>query len=579
MEKGKSLNLLLKLYGDAVGKKIAEKLVVLISRFDGKIDSSGKKTELDQKDCILITYGDMVRSKEELPLKSLENFLSSRVLTFINTIHILPFFPYSSDDGFSIIDYKEVNPALGDWEDLQPISKHFHLMFDAVLNHISVASPWFEGFVNNNSKYIDYFITIEDDEDLSQVFRPRALPSKTSVNTVDGKKFVWTTFSEDQIDLNYQNPDLLLEMINVLLYYVSKGADFVRMDAVAYIWKERGTSCIHLPQVHQIVQLFRAILDEVAPWVKIITETNVPHKQNVSYFGNGENEAQLVYNFTLPPLVLHTFQTRNAKQITNWAASLEYPSRKTTFLNFLASHDGIGVTPALSILNEADVEAMVDRVKRLGGDVSYKDNADGSKSPYELNINFLDALCDPENPDEPDSLIADRFLASQAIMLALKGIPGIYFHSLFGSRNWIEGVRQTGRVRTINREKLDAEILNAKLDDEGSIQNLVFHGYERLLLARKGNPAFHPNGYQKVLNLHSGIFSVMRSDPEGKNPVLCIQNIQGENLKIEISMSDIGIENCKIMKDILSGKEFLLKNHSLYIELEPYSVFWLEESS
>jgi sucrose phosphorylase len=564
------------LYGEDTAVDFYRKINKVISKYEGLIQPRGAEITFNQKDTILITYPDIVANTDESPLKTLGIFLSKWVSEVISTIHILPFFPFSSDDGFSVIDYKKVNPEHGHWEDVRVLGKNFQLMFDAVLNHISASSRWFKGFLEGESKYRDYFITINNDEDLSKVFRPRELPLKTPVETSTGEKLVWTTFSSDHIDLNYHTPQLLMEIIDTLLFYVSKGADYIRLDAVAYIWKEKGTSCIHLPQAHSIVQIFRIILNEVAPWVKIITETNVPHIDNISYFGNGENEAQLIYNFSLPPLVLHAFHNGNTETLSRWANSLVTSSKKTTFFNFLASHDGIGVMPVRGILDEEEVEAMANRVKQLNGSVSYKNNADGTKSPYELNINYLDALCDPESSNESEALIAKRFLASQAIMLALKGVPGIYFHSLFGSRNWIDGVNSTGRARTINREKLQVDSLEDELNDIGSLRNLVFSGYKTLLDARTSNTAFHPNGEQKVLNLHKSIFSVLRSSPDGKRSVICLHNVQSKSLDMNMQLSDMGIIRIIKLKDLLSGKNFIVENNTASIMIEPYSVLWLE---
>jgi sucrose phosphorylase len=564
------------LYGEDTAVDFHGNIDKVISKYKDLIQPRGTEIAFNQKDTILITYPDIVANTDQLPLKTLGTFLSKWVSEVISTIHILPFFPFSSDDGFSVIDYKQVNSKNGRWEDVRVLGNDFQLMFDAVLNHISASSRWFKGFLSGELKYRDYFITINPDEDLSKVFRPRELPLKTPVETSTGKQFVWTTFSSDHIDLNYHTPQLFMEMIDTLLFYVSKGADYIRLDAVAYIWKEKGTSCIHLPQAHSIVQIFRIILNEVAPWVKIITETNVPHEDNISYFGNGENEAQLVYNFSLPPLVLHAFHTGNAETLSRWVSSLVTSSKKTTFFNFLASHDGIGVMPVRGILKKEEVEAMANRVKQLDGSVSYKNNADGTKSPYELNINYLDALCNPENPNESEALIAKRFLSSQAIMLALKGIPGIYFHSLFGSRNWIDGVNNTGRARTINREKLRVDSLEDELNNTGSLRNLVFSGYKALLAKRTSNAAFHPNGEQKVLNLHKGIFSVLRSSPNGKKSVICLHNVQDNSMDINMQLSGLGINRFAKLKDLMSDKIFMVENNTAAIWIEPYSVLWLE---
>src|SRR5574341_323574 len=468
---------------------------------------------LSERDSILITYGDMVSEPGVPPLATLGDFLSGHLGGAISTIHLLPFFPYSSDDGFSVIGYRQVDPQLGTWEDIEQVGQHFRLMFDGVINHISAQSDWFQGFLRDDPAYRDWFITVEGNPDLSRVVRPRALPLLTHFATPSGEKVVWTTFSADQIDLNYRNPDVLLEIIDTLLYYVAQGAEFIRLDAIAYLWKEIGTPCIHLPQTHRIIQLIRAALDEVAPYVKLITETNVPHADNVSYFGDGYHEAQLVYNFALPPLVLHTFRTGSARVLSDWAASLTLPSERVTFFNFLASHDGIGLNPARGLLPQADIDALVRQVLAHGGLVSYKHDPDGRPSPYELKVSYFDALSDPHG-GEPIELQVDRFIAAQAVALSLVGVPGIYFHSLFGSRGWPEGVKQTGRNRSINRQKLERAALAGELADPASLRRRVFTRYAQLLKARASSPAFHPHGRQRVIGCGEAVFAVLRLSPD-----------------------------------------------------------------
>ncbi len=460
------------LYGPATGAATYERLAARLALFSVRRGTS----ELTQRDAILITYGDQVREPGVAPLRTLTDFCRKHLRGVVSGVHILPFYPYSSDDGFSVMDYRTVDPALGTWDDVARLGHDFRLMFDAVINHASRQGAWFQGFLRDEPRYRDYFIVVEGDPDLSAVVRPRALPLLTEVQTAAGPKRVWTTFSDDQIDLNYTNPDVLLEVLDILLFYVAQGAEFIRLDAIAFLWKEIGTSCLHLPQTHRVVQLIRAVLDEVAPHVRLITETNVPHRDNISYFGDGHNEAQLVYNFALPPLTLHALRTGDARVLSEWAAGLILPSEQTTFFNFLASHDGIGLNPARGILPEAEIAALVAGVEAHGGLVSYKTNPDGSRSPYELNINYFDALNDPQ-ADEPLATQMDRFMASQAILLAMIGVPGIYFHSLFGSRGWPEGVAQTGRNRTINRQKLALPALEAELADPRSLRAQVFRRY------------------------------------------------------------------------------------------------------
>ncbi len=572
------------LYGKQKAEPSLVRLLELLERFAAEnppLDPANDAIRRDrgratERDAILITYADIVQDEGEAGLKSLYAFLDKYVTGAISTVHLLPFFPFSSDDGFSVIDYLAVDKPLGDWSDVSQIGSDFRLMFDAVINHISSRSEWFQGFLGDVAPYHKYFIVVAEGTDLSAVFRPRALPLLTPVETRSGRKNVWTTFSAEQIDLDFENPDVLLEIIEILLEYVSKGAEFIRLDAIAYLWKEPGTSCIHLPQTHRVIQLFRSVLDLVAPGVSLITETNVPHKDNVSYFGDGSNEAQLVYNFSLPPLLLHAFHCGQATALSEWADSLSTPSDQTTFFNFTASHDGIGVLPARDILGEDALDAMVSHVESLGGYVSYKSNPDGTRSPYELNMNFLDALEPPDHVQDSVELISKRFLVSQAIMLALKGLPGIYFHSLVGSRGWHEGAEASGRVRTINREKLDRSQLEEELSNSSSLRHHVFHGYIRLLKCRARIRAFDPFGDQRVLKINQSLFTVLRTRKGDSSRVLCIHNVSSAKQTIYLDAKDIGFETVSGIRDIISGREFhRYRTGRFGLTFGPYDFFWL----
>lgn len=530
---------------------------------------------LTQADAILITYGDQVREPEVAPLRTLATILEQYFTGLVSAVHLLPFYPSTSDDGFAVVDYRQVDPDLGTWEDVARIGQRFRLMFDAVINHVSASSAWFQAFLRDEAPYTDYFLVVDPTTDLSQVTRPRALPLLTPVTTPTGIKHVWTTFSADQIDLNFANPEVLLTIIEVLLFYAKQGAEFIRLDAVAYLWKQIGTRCIHLPQTHRVVQLFRSVLDAVASEVMLITETNVPHQDNIRYFGDGTNEAQLVYQFPLAPLVLHAFATGDAHHLTGWAANLEPCSEGTTFFNFLASHDGIGVMPVLGILSQADIDRLVARTLAHGGQVSYKNNADGTQSVYELNITFFDALSNP-HADEPSSLQIDRFISSQAIMLALAGVPGIYIHSLVGSHNDYAGMATTGRLRSINRQKWQRAELEALLSDPHSHATRVLQRYARLLRVRAAHPAFHPLSPQVIIEANPALFVVLRG--EIGNQVLCVQNVSQAPQLLEVPATIWGMSTRSLL-DMISGNVVELAVRSadgvLRLEVQPYQVLWL----
>jgi sucrose phosphorylase len=525
---------------------------------------------LSERDAILICYGDHVQRAGSTPLATLGDFLRQTAAGVMSTVHILPFYPYSSDDGFSVIDYEQVDPALGDWADVRALGGDFRLMFDAVFNHISQHSAWFQAYLRGEAPYTDYFTAVDPSVDLSQVRRPRALPLLTRFETALGERHLWTTFSDDQIDLNAANPQVLVDLIRVLLFYVEQGAGLIRLDAIAYLWKEIGTDSIHRPQTHMIVQLMRDVLDLVKPDVILITETNVPHIENISYFGDGTNEAQMVYNFSLPPLVLHTFRTGSAEALSRWAATLTRMSDQTTFFNFTASHDGIGVTPARGILADAEVEALVQLATDHGGHVSYKNNPDGSRSPYELNITYFDAITHPDlTARDPDTAVR-RFLCSQAIMLALVGVPGIYFQNLFGQRNWPAGVEQTKRFRTINRQKFDADALLARLADHANLSARVHRGFKHLLAQRVAQPAFHPLSGQTIHTLHPAVFTVERTAPDASGRVLALHHVGGAPLALTVPA-----QGADGWRDLVSGQAFRAAGGQVALTLAPYQVVWL----
>ncbi len=555
--------------GDETAQTLEQRLKVFRRTHPQLQNTHTPDQRLTSRDAVLITYGDQFRSPGEPPLQSLHRFLRTHLKESISAVHLLPFFPYSSDDGFSVIDYRQVNPDLGTWEHVRVLEQDYRLMFDAVINHVSRESAWFQAFLQGKAPYRDYFIVVDPNADLSQVVRPRPWPLLTKVETAQGGKYVWTTFSTDQIDLNYANPAVLLEIVDILLFYVAHGAQIIRLDAVAYLWKEIGTPCIHLPQTHAIVKLFRTMLDRVAPGVLLITETNVPHEENIAYFGDGYDEAQLVYNFTLPPLTLHALHTGDATRLTAWARTLYTPSRATTFFNFLASHDGIGVRPAEGWLTSEERQALADVTLAHGGRVSTYARPDGSQAPYELNITWYDALNNPNAPSEHD---IPRFMASQAIMLSLAGVPGIYVHSLFGSRNCQACYQQTQQPRSLNREKFSLAALEAKLADPSTREARILRAYRRMLDIRQMQTAFHPQARQEILDVHPGAFVVRRG--EGREAVLVLISVREEALTLRLENN---IVSSHPWQDLLS-EEVLLPSADgrLLVPLAPYQVRWLK---
>jgi len=515
------------IYGAVDSIELMTRLSLLIERYSMVETRSAARPDLwSHKDAVLIAYGDMVSQEGEVPLETLRSFCDEKLAGAINTVHILPFSPASSDGGFSVIDYRVIESSLGTWHDMKLLGNRYSLMFDLVLNHCSAQSDWFKNYQSGESPGDGYFIAVDPKTDLSKVTRPRPWPLLTPVVTNQGEKHVWTTFSADQVDLNWANPDVLFEFLDILLMYVERGARFVRLDAVAFLWKEIGTNCIHHHLTHEMVKVLRDVLTIVAPQVILLTETNVPHDENISYFGKGD-EAHMVYNFALPPLLLHGLLKNDSTAVQRWAASLDALPDECTYLNFTACHDGIGVRPLQSLVPDEDVMWLVDRTEERGGRVNMRTLPDGSKAPYELNITYRDALSDPND----DRRGMRRFLCSQAIALAFQGIPAVYFHSLMGERTWREGM-ENGENRDGNRRRWKRDELESAISVAGTGHAYIFGMYSKMLRVRRSVRAFHPDAVQTIHSTDSGSFAFTRETDN--QTVLCWFNFLGEQSSLSL---------------------------------------------
>jgi len=527
-----------------------------------------------EKDQWVISYGDSIVAEETAPLAVLNEFLQRYLGERISGVHVLPFFPWSSDDGFSVIHYREVNPELGDWQHIRELANHYDVMGDLVLNHVSRESLWFVDYLTGSLPGRDYFIEVDPETDVSDVVRPRSSPLLVPISTRRGTRHVWATFSEDQIDLNFENPDVLLEFVGILLFYLQQGVRMIRLDAVAFLWKRLGTPCIHLPETHTVVRLLRAIVDEIAPGTLIITETNVPHAENISYFGlerlaNGApDEAHMVYQFALPPLLLHTLTRGEATTLQTWLASLPILPRHCTYLNFTASHDGIGVRPLEGLLPDHERDALLELMHRFGGFVSMRSNPDGSDSPYEINITWFEAMRGTRRGPDPWQIA--RFLCSQAIMLTLQGIPALYIHTLTGTLNDVEGVERSGRLRSINRRRWQRDELALLLESPSTPTHDVFHALSRLLELRRTEPCFHPNTTQRVLTTPPEVLAIERGPLSDGRRLLALFNVTDTLLPLD----NVG-EALEQALNQHAWRALDLQNAQEERALPPYAIRWM----
>lgn len=560
------------IYNEDIAETYMPAIDNLVEKYSTILSQKPFKPQWDQEDTVLITYGDSIRdSNNKHSLATLKQFADKHLSDCFTTIHLLPIFPYTSDDGFSVADYRMIRSDLGDWQDVRNLGENYDLMFDFVLNHCSRVSLYFADFRADRDPYRDFFIYEDPDNDWDNVVRPRSTPVLTEIPTRDGIKYVWTTFSADQVDLNYKNPKVLMEALDILLFYLSQGSRITRLDAVAFLWKETGTSCVHLPQTHEVVKLMRDLTQELSPGAVLLTETNVPHKENISYFGDGD-EAHMVYQFSLPPLLLHAIHTGNTHYLYEWLKELSPPPEGCTYFNFTASHDGIGVRPLEGLLPDEEVKQLLEDMRARGAYISTRRNKDGKNTPYEINVTYFDAFRNPGNQSAPWQVA--RFLLSQTFALSMRGIPGIYIHSLLATPNDIPRVEITGATRSINRHQWNEEELEALLEVPESNTFLLMREYLRRIRIRQRQTAFHPDAEQTVIRLgKANLMGLVRYSQDDKQTIIALYNFSKTACHLPIDMFSHLIGNSEGWWDLLYDNPPIIEEEGLLIR--PYACHWL----
>jgi len=557
-----------RIYPDHDIKEIAKQAINTMGLTQTEGPSTLHKNKWSEKDAWVITYGDSIKEKGKSPLQTLKYFTDKYFKDSISGLHILPFFPYSSDEGFSVINYSQVNDSLGNWQDIEAIGKDYDLMSDLVINHCSQQSTWFENFRQRKDPGQDYFFEANPEANTSEVVRPRTSPLLRETRTLDGERHVWCTFSHDQVDLNFKNPKVFLEMALIIRRYLEQGVKIFRLDAVAFLWKELGTSCVHLPQTHEFIRLFRTLIEAHSPQAIIITETNVPLHENLSYLGNA-NEAHAVYNFSLPPLLIHALITGSSEHLKRWQMSMPPAQNGTFYFNFIASHDGVGLRPIKGLLEEREIDSLINTMQTFGARVSWRSVANGKNEPYEINVSLFDAL--QGTTKGPDRWQLDRFICAHAIMFALEGIPGIYIHSMLGTQNDHQRLELTNHNRNINRHKWSLEELENKLKTPNSQHKVVLDSITKLLKLRTKQAAFHPNAVQYTLHLGEHIFGFWRQSTDRQQSIFCIHNLSDKDVYIPIS--SINLISTQLWSDLVTGKALQENLDSLH--LKPYQFAWL----
>ena len=558
---------LFEIYSNDLSKKQINNLYLDIKSIFTEVIKDKKKELWSEKDVLLITYADSIIKKNQKNLITLSNFLTKYCKEF-TYVHILPFFPFSSDDGFAVEDYKKIKKEHGSWNDLNKITKSFKIMVDLVINHCSSRNRLFKNFLENKDPGKDFFISSQKKFPTSKkIVRPRSsnLSKKVLINGKDN--YVWCTFGHDQVDFNFKNPSVLIYFFEIIKFYLDQNIKALRLDAVAFLWKELGTRCINLPQTHNIIRLIRLIIDNFYNKTLIITETNIPSHENLTYFGNN-NEAHCIYNFSLAPLLIHAIISGNSFYLKKWSRGMPPAQENNSYLNFLSTHDGIGMRPVEGILPEMEVKKYFRFFKKQGGLFSYRTNK-GKKSVYEVNITLLEALKECYNGK--DKYIFDRFVLAHTILFSMEGIPAIYIQNFLGSKNDNIKVKKTNSFRSINRKNWNYDSLTKIINNKSTINNKILNSIKTLIVLRKKQIAFHPNATQFTLQLGDIFFGLWRQSIDRSQSIFCISNLT--NKKQKISLLDINLISTNSWFDLLTKKK--IKNIGDELFFKPYQTYWI----
>ena len=538
-------------------------IVQIIQNFNK--ENRKKKKSISEKTTLVICYGDSVYSEKKKSIKVFHSFFQKKLKNYFDTIHFLPFYPSSSDSGFAVKDHYKVENKLGNWSDIKNFSKSSDVMADMVINHSSARGLWFKNFLKKKEPGKDYFLTVDTKFNTSKVVRPRDHKLLKKINIFKKTEYLWRTFSPDQIDLNFKNPSVLIQFIKIMIHLINNGVTIFRLDAIAYLWKEKGTKCINLKQTHEIIKLLRNIINLLNVQTTIITETNLPEKENLSYFGKND-EANWIYNFSLPPLLIHAFLFENSSFLNKWSKNLPNTKNENCYLNFIASHDGIGIRPTEGLLNEQTLNNFLKRLKKNGSKFSYRKVQNKVKKVYEANITVFNAL-KKSDYDQKGKFNLERYVSAHAIMISFEGIPAIYFNSLFGTSNDEAKFIITGNNRDVNRYRWNLKNITSKLKNNESKQSIFYNKLCYLLNIRRKQKAFHPNATRLNLNFGPKIYGFKRISKDRKQTIICITNISSQKQKIKVHKENLKFRNLMNSKTKIVNKQFLL--------LDPFETIWL----
>lgn len=510
-------------------------------------------------------------------------------------LHLMPLFavrPGNNDGGYAISNYRSVDPRVGTIDDLRLLADSLReagilLVLDFVFNHTADDHYWAQQAQSGSREHEKYYFLFPDrtvpdqyERTLREIF---PTVRRGSFTWHDGmQRWVWTTFNSFQWDLNYRNPDVFNAMLAEMLFIANTGVDLLRLDAVAFIWKQMGTMCENLPEAHQIIQAFNACARIAAPGLVFKSEAIVHPDEVVRYISR--EECQTSYNPTMMALLWESLATRDTKLLRRSLARRHKLPEHTTWVNYLRCHDDIGWT-----FDDEDAAAVGISAyhHRQFLNSFYTGQFEGSFArgvPFQHNIETGDmrisgtlaSLAGLEQAIEADrddwkELAIRRILLLNASMLSIGGIPLIYLGEEWGAMNdydFVKDPAKAGDTRWVHRPKMEWKFLE-ELGDDGSIRGRIFKSLQKLISIRKETPAFAGLDMELMDTQSPHLLSYVRSN--ASNRVIVVSNFSEHPQKVNSNrLRTAGMG--RFFEDLYTGKTITTAND---VELGPYEFLWL----
>ncbi len=422
----------------------------------------------------LITYPDSMGAN----LPELHYVLRKFFSKAVHGVHILPFYPSSSDRGFAPKTYDEVDPAFGTWEDVEKIGQDFDLVIDFMVNHISRQSIFFQDYVEKGpaSEYADMFLSFDkmipggfiQEEDLEKVYTRKPRPHYQQLERPNGTlEKIWCTFDYEQIDLDYDSPKTREVMRKFLIRLARNKPKMIRLDAIAYTTIELGTNCFFVePKIWEYLDWF----DDYAS--AFDTEILPEVHEHFSYQFKLAKKGYWCYDFSLPMLVLHCLYMKTTRRMKSWLKKC--PRKQITTLD---THDGIGVVDVQDLLNQEEIDQTIEQLYEKGSNVkkTYSGPEYQNLDVYQVNCTYYSALgCND-----------DAYIVARTIQFFTPGIPQVYYVGLLAGENDIELLEKTRLGRNINRHNYTLKEIRE------DIQKPVVQRLLKLMEFRNSYPAFN----------------------------------------------------------------------------------------